>query len=168
MLYIRAFLACTFAILATFGSQFSRASEVGDVDNIRNRHIQEFIILHTNDVHGYVSGEKQSSTTSVGGLARVASYRNLLLENGELVVLVDAGDAITGTPLSKLTKGRAIYSIMSRAKYDIGLLGNHEFDHGAQNIAALREAADFPILSANIKPRVSDADYVILEILLEF
>ena len=54
-------------------------------------------VLYTNDIHCEVSG-----------YPALAAYRAQLLENGENVVTVDAGDAIQGEAIGAQTKGSAI------------------------------------------------------------
>ena len=52
---------------------------------------KDIIILHTNDIHCGVSDNL--------GIDKVAQYKKELQKKGHPVVLVDAGDAVQGTPL---------------------------------------------------------------------
>ena len=58
---------------------------------------KEIIILHTNDIHCGVSDNL--------GIDRVAQYKKELQKKGHPVALVDAGDAIQGAPIGKLSNG---------------------------------------------------------------
>ena len=89
----------------------------------------ELLIIHSNDFHGHIS-----EADTYAGAARIAAYVRDLRRNHPRVLFVDAGDAITGTPVSSLFEGEPIFHIMNAMGYDVGLLGNHEFDHGAAKI----------------------------------
>ena len=98
------------------------------------------LILHTNDIHGHVENA-----------ARFAAHFRERKATRDDVLIVDAGDAITGTPLSSMFEGLPIFEITSAMGYDAAALGNHEFDHGWRRIAAFREAASYPLLAANVR-----------------
>lgn len=95
-------------------------------------------VLYTNDIHCEVSG-----------YPALAAYRAQLLENGENVVTVDAGDAIQGEAIGAQTKGSAIIDIMNTVGYDYAVPGNHEFDYSLSTFLDLTKNADFTYLSAN-------------------
>ncbi len=90
---------------------------------------KDIIILHTNDIHCGVSDNL--------GIDKVAQYKKELQKKGHPVVLVDAGDAVQGTPLGKLSNGESIVSIMNAAGYDFAIPGNHEFDYGMEQFLKL-------------------------------
>jgi len=83
---------------------------------------KEIIILHTNDIHCGVSSNLC--------IDKVSQYKKDLQKEGHPVALVDAGDAIQGAPLGKLSSGESIIKIMNAAGYDFAIPGNHEFDYG--------------------------------------
>ena len=64
-------------------------------------------------------------------------------------MLVDAGDVLQGTPYFNFYKGEVEYKAMSAIGYDVGTLGNHEFDNGVEALAAALKFANFDIVSAN-------------------
>ena len=103
------------------------------------------LLLHTNDLHSRLvpggNGE--------GGMARIGGYVDRARAERGDVLLLDAGDGVTGTPASTIYEGRPIFSVMAVIGYDAATLGNHEFDHGYGLIADYRRIAPFPILSAN-------------------
>ena len=83
---------------------------------------KEIIILHTNDIH--------CGITDNLGIDKVAQYKKDLKKQGHPVALADAGDAIQGAPIGKLSTGESIIKIMNAAGYDFVIPGNHEFDYG--------------------------------------
>lgn len=80
------------------------------------------VILFTTDIHCNVSEGI--------GYAGVAGLKKALAQEGNDVVLIDAGDAIQGTALGTLSEGEYILDIMNAAEYDLAVPGNHEFDYG--------------------------------------
>ena len=78
---------------------------------------KDIIILHTNDIHCGVSDNL--------GIDKVARYKKELQKKGHPVALVDAGDAIQGAPLGKLSNGESIVKIMNAAGYDFVIPRNH-------------------------------------------
>ena len=105
------------------------------------------VVLHTNDFHGYISADGDRAA----GLARIAAYFKQERQRNSNVLALDAGDCVSGTPVSTLFQGRPIYEVMTAAGYDASALGNHEFDYGWREILNYRDLADFPLLSANAR-----------------
>jgi len=56
---------------------------------------------------------------------------------------------LQGTPYFNFYKGEVEYKAMSAIGYDVGTLGNHEFDNGVEALAAALKFANFDIVSAN-------------------
>ncbi|MBR4909089.1 MAG: bifunctional metallophosphatase/5'-nucleotidase [Acidaminococcaceae bacterium] len=90
---------------------------------------KDIIILHTNDIHCGVNDNL--------GIDKVARYKKELKKQGYPVVLVDAGDAIQGAPIGKLSDGASIIKILNAAGYDFAIPGNHEFDYGMDRFLQL-------------------------------
>ena len=99
---------------------------------------ESIYVLYTNDVHCEVSG-----------YPALAAYRAQLMQNGENVVTVDAGDAIQGEAIGTQTNGSAIVDLMNTVGYDYAVPGNHEFDYSMSTFLNLTQDADFTYLSAN-------------------
>lgn len=89
----------------------------------------DVVILHTNDIHCGVSDNV--------GVARLSQYKKDLKKQGLAVLLVDAGDAVQGAPIGKLSKGESIVNIMNAIGYDFLIPGNHEFDYGMEQFFKL-------------------------------
>ena len=85
----------------------------------------EAVIIHTNDVHGRILEEK-----GVIGDAKAAAVIEEERSKVENTIVVDAGDAFQGLPISNSTKGEDRANIMNQVGYDAMAVGNHEFDFG--------------------------------------
>lgn len=71
---------------------------------------RDIIILHTNDIH---CGVKDNL-----GMAKLAWLKSSLQGENYSVVLIDAGDAIQGAPIGRLSNGLAMIKIMNKVGYD--------------------------------------------------
>ena len=97
------------------------------------------VILHSNDVHGAISGY-----ANMAGLA--AEYE----AKGAEVILADAGDYSQGEVSVSSNKGLNAVTLMNKAGYDVATLGNHEFDYGYEQLTKNLKAADFENICCNI------------------
>ncbi|HFU3803887.1 TPA: cell surface ecto-5'-nucleotidase Nt5e [Streptococcus suis] len=104
----------------------------------------EAVIIHTNDVHGRILEEK-----GVIGDAKAAAVIEEERSKVENTIVVDAGDAFQGLPISNSTKGEDRANIMNQVGYDAMAVGNHEFDFGLDQAIKYKETLNFPLLSAN-------------------
>lgn len=100
----------------------------------------DIVILHTNDTHCGIARNL--------GFARVAEYKKEMAKD-HAVILADAGDAIQGEPVGKLTRGASIINILNAVGYDFLIPGNHEFDYGMENFLSLAPKAYAGYYSAN-------------------
>jgi len=120
-----------------------------------------FTILHTNDEHGSLIPHSASvdfhpyrDNPTIGGYARLATAVNQIREqkseNGEPVLLFSAGDFIGGSPYSWLVPRGFVYEIL--IKHEIGynavVVGNHEYDYGANVLADYLLSAGYPAAHA--------------------
>ena len=106
---------------------------------------KDTVILHTNDVHGRIVEEK-----GVIGDAKLATVIEKEREKGnQTTLVVDAGDAFQGLPISNSTKGEARAKILNEMGYDAMAVGNHEFDFGLDEAKKYKEILNFPLLSSN-------------------
>lgn len=102
-------------------------------------------ILHTNDLHARI---EQLPFIS----AMVNRIRREGAERGAHTLLWDAGDADDRVLLeSDVTKGAAIAAIMNAVGYEAAALGSSSLvTYGPANLQRLSQAADFPIVVANL------------------
>jgi 2',3'-cyclic-nucleotide 2'-phosphodiesterase (5'-nucleotidase family) len=99
-------------------------------------------ILHTNDIHSHLDSMPRLAT-AVADARRIAGEDNTML--------LDAGDAISGSIYFKLYQGQAVLWFLDYLGYDATCLGNHEFDEGLETLTRFVNGARFPIVSANLE-----------------
>lgn len=98
---------------------------------------RDITIYYTNDLHAHVTPEiipYVSKTRPVGGFAPISKIVKDAKAKEKDVFFFDAGDYFTGPFISTLTKGEAIIDILNTMPYDAVSVGNHEFDHGHENL----------------------------------
>jgi len=117
-------------------------------------------IMQTTDIHVHVVDyDYYSDKPSVAvGLARTATLIKEARKEVNNSILIDNGDLIQGNPLGDymakergLVKGEThpVYKAMNLLDYDVGNLGNHEFNYGLDFLAETLNDANFPYVSAN-------------------
>jgi 5'-nucleotidase len=107
-------------------------------------------ILHTNDTHSQIDPlPANDANAGKGGVARRATLVKRIRKENPNTLLVDAGDVMQGTPYFNFYRGEVEYKAMSAIGYDVGTLGNHEFDNGVEALAAALKFAEFDLVSAN-------------------
>jgi len=112
-------------------------------------------ILHTNDTHSQIDPFPPDDRLYAGKGEWRAARRWLgrIRKDNPNTLLIDAGDAFQGTPYFNFYKGEVEYKAMSQIGYDVGTLGNHEFDNGVEALAAAMRFANFDFVSANYDVR---------------
>lgn len=111
------------------------------------------VILYTNDTHTYLDGEGMS-------FASVAALKKELMEKGENVLLVDAGDAAQGTSYGMFDEGKTVIHVMNEAGYDAAAPGNHVFDYGFQGGFELISRARYPYVCCNLYDTFNECTYL--------
>lgn len=114
---------------------------------------RKLTILYTNDLHAHLEPHRVpwiSEKRLVGGFANIATLVKQQKTADSNTLYFDAGDFFTGPSFSSLTKGEAIIDVMNYLSLDAACIGNHEFDHGWQNVPLRLKAARFPVLNGNI------------------
>lgn len=118
-------------------------------------------ILETTDIHvNVVDYDYYADKPSVAvGLARTATLIKQARSEVKNSILIDNGDFIQGNPLGDymakergLKKGdvHPVFKAMNLLKYDVGNLGNHEFNYGLDFLNESLNDANFPYVSSNI------------------
>jgi 5'-nucleotidase len=118
----------------------------------RGEVVRRLTILHTNDVHSRLEPfpSDGGSNAGRGGVAARAALIRRIRDEGEQVLLLDAGDIFQGTPYFNIFKGEPEIRAMSMMGYDAATMGNHDFDAGIANFAEQTAAhARFPIVVCN-------------------
>jgi len=114
--------------------------------------VRRLTILHTNDVHSRLEPfpADGGSNAGRGGVAARAALVRKIRDEGDPVLLLDAGDIFQGTPYFNVFKGEPELRAMSMMGYDAATMGNHDFDAGIANFAEQAAAhARFPIVLCN-------------------
>ena len=117
----------------------------------------KLVVIHTNDMHGRFEMDTDGGVLGISSVAALKGYYEKL---GANVLLLDAGDFSQGTNLVNYYKGLNSIYFMNAAGYDAVSLGNHEFDFGLESLKAMTDAADFPILDANIISKETGLPYL--------
>lgn len=108
-------------------------------------------ILHTNDVHSHIDtfGPDEGRNANKGGVARRATLIENIRNQNTNTLLLDAGDIFQGTPYFNYYGGELEFKLMSKLKYDLATIGNHDFDNGIDGLYAQLPHANFGFVSAN-------------------
>lgn len=132
------FMAGCAALLGAFAFNAACVSAETEADRL--------VILHTNDTHSHLDPDPVSD---MGGVVR----RKVLIDSVRAVepnvLLVDAGDVVQGTLYFHLYKGAAEQQMINALGYDVQILGNHEFDNGADAMARMLREATPQLLATN-------------------
>jgi 5'-nucleotidase/UDP-sugar diphosphatase len=134
-------------------------------------------ILHTNDMHaGFLPHEatwiQATPKPTIGGIKELAWTIDSLRKVHHTTFLLDAGDVMTGTPISEYVyqgvAGGALFAMMNDIGYDVWTIGNHDLDISQENLRGLMGIAKFPTISANLTDStgqliLGNKPYVIIE-----
>ncbi|MGL4524108.1 MAG: bifunctional metallophosphatase/5'-nucleotidase [Spirochaetia bacterium] len=110
-------------------------------------------LIYVNDTHGRYDASIVPSIdkkSSVGGLATLGGFLAIQRKIMPDLILLDAGNAIFGTPLAYLTQGESSIDLLNTLGFDAINLGSAEFAYGIDNLKERIEVANFPVLNANI------------------
>jgi 5'-nucleotidase/UDP-sugar diphosphatase len=110
----------------------------------------ELVIFHTDDIRGHALIPKTLFAPKTISYADIAAYINRFKQRQPYTLLIDAGNTIQGNLTANLSQGEAVIDIMNLTGYDAMVPGNHEFDWGVRQTAALAQRALFPIVAANL------------------
>ncbi len=117
-------------------------------------------ILETTDIHTNVMDYDyyKDKPTAKFGLARAATLVKQARAEVENSVLVDNGDLLQGSPMGDYMAARGLkagdvhpaYKAMNQLDYDVGNIGNHEFNYGLDFLKEATNDAQFPYVNANV------------------
>ena len=85
-----------------------------------------------------------------GGFAYLATVIRRERAGCKDCILLNAGDVAQGTPVSTIFHGLPIFEVANLLGYDVGTLGNHDFDYGWMQARKFMQIAKYPIVSANV------------------
>ncbi|WP_295296585.1 5'-nucleotidase C-terminal domain-containing protein [uncultured Brachyspira sp.] len=128
----------------------------------------ELTIIHMNDTHGRDEEEmivnKETTppeTNYMYGAARRATYIKDVKSTNNNVLVLHAGDTITGSVYSTVFLGRDEVDIMNMIGVDAAAIGNHFVDYGLDNFTEIMKERKFPTLSVNIKNKNDNSYYAL-------
>ncbi|MFC0324042.1 2',3'-cyclic-nucleotide 2'-phosphodiesterase [Gallibacterium melopsittaci] len=117
-------------------------------------------VIETTDLHANMMDYDyyKDSPSSAIGLVRAADLVLKAREQAQNSVLVDNGDLIQGSPMGDyaaakgLKKGEVhpVMKAMNLLKYDVGNIGNHEFNYGLGFLSKALSGAKYPYVNANV------------------
>ncbi|HIF9498339.1 TPA: bifunctional 2',3'-cyclic-nucleotide 2'-phosphodiesterase/3'-nucleotidase [Photobacterium damselae] len=117
-------------------------------------------ILETTDIHTNVMDYDyyKDKPTEKTGLVRTATLVEKARDEVPNAILVDNGDLLQGSPMGDymaakgIKKGEVhpVYKVMNQLDYEVGNIGNHEFNYGLDFLKTSLEGATFPYVNANV------------------
>ncbi|KYD30648.1 5'-nucleotidase [Geobacillus sp. B4113_201601] len=122
----------------------------------------EVQLLGINDFHGQLNVTRKVGGREVGRADYLAAYLKQREAENKNTLLVHAGDAVGASPpVSALLQDEPTIEVLNKLGFDVGTLGNHEFDEGVAEMLRLIHGgyhpatgdfagADFPYVSANV------------------
>lgn len=116
-----------------------------------NREVQDLgtlTILFTGDIQNVFAGNEAWGQI---GYAALTAYRDGLEDEGETVVLVDGGNAISDEGAGAVKDGKTLAQLIGSAGYDFRVPGEAEFSYGMEDFLALTdEMPDCTYTSCNL------------------
>ncbi|CED59540.1 Putative 2`,3`-cyclic-nucleotide 2`-phosphodiesterase [Moritella viscosa] len=117
-------------------------------------------ILETTDIHTNVMDYDyyKNKPTKKTGLVRTATLVKEARAEVTNSVLVDNGDLLQGSPMGDYMAAKGlkpgdihpVYKAMNQLDYEVGNLGNHEFNYGLEFLKEATNDANFPYINANV------------------
>jgi len=107
-------------------------------------------LLGINDLHGHLLPDGD-----VGGAAWLAAHLDhAAARQPGHTIRVHAGDTVGASPLiSSYFHHRSTIDAVNRMHFDVGTLGNHEFDNGGDQLQTLLRRVQIPYVAANVVDR---------------
>lgn len=112
----------------------------------------EITVLHTNDIHGFYTLDERNMAI---GFPILQTIKNKMQPD----LVLDAGDTFHGQSFATLTEGESIAKLMDALGYDATTPGNHDWNYGASQLAALDDGYRFSVLAANVVDADTGAPY---------
>ncbi|MBP3952591.1 DUF6359 domain-containing protein [Bacillus suaedae] len=102
-------------------------------------------LLSSNDWHGMIDLTTEIDGVNYGRADYLAAYLREREATNPNTLIVHPGDMIGGSPLvSALYQDEPTVEIMNSIGYDIGTVGNHEFDEGTTELLRMINGGDHP------------------------
>jgi 5'-nucleotidase len=120
---------------------------------------KKLTIIGTGDLQGRLDPANKSirinregeKVNVVGGISRIAALiKQVRQQTANPVIVLSSGDDLMGEYFQQF-RGRAIFSLMETAGYEVLALGNHEFDKGPEVLARALDSISFTPLCSDLK-----------------
>ncbi|MFF2448314.1 bifunctional metallophosphatase/5'-nucleotidase [Neobacillus sp. NPDC058068] len=122
-------------------------------------------LLSVNDLHGKIDVTGTVNNVDYGRADYLATYlKDRKATNPDNTLIIHSGDMIGGSsPVSALLQDEPTVEIMHAIGFDVGTVGNHEFDEGTQELLRMVHGGDhpngtkgykgmnFPVVAANVE-----------------
>lgn len=122
-------------------------------------------LLSVNDLHGKIDVTATINNVNYGRADYLATYlKARKATNPDNTLIIHSGDMIGGSsPVSALLRDEPTVEIMEAIGFDVGTVGNHEFDKGTQEFLRMVNGGDhpngtqgyngmdFPVIAANVE-----------------
>lgn len=130
------------------------------------RNAVEIQLLGVNDLHGHLESpasmarEAGGPEVALGGAAALDAHLDRAQRSHPgRTIRVHAGDMVGASPLlSSHFDDEPTVEAMNLMEFDVGTLGNHEFDEGGDELIRLLGRAGFPYIAANTVDREGALD----------
>lgn len=125
-------------------------------------------VIETTDIHSYLTAYDYYKDKVVDnfGLTRAASLVKQARSEVKNSVLVDNGDLIQGSLIGQYAVDEGLknqihpaFQAMNTMGYDVGNVGNHEFNFGLEYLNKALAGAKYPILNANVYDAKTGKNY---------
>ena len=125
-------------------------------------------LLGTSDVHGRIVPWSYGADVEdkSGSYAQIATYVKDVRKNNKNVVLVEVGDAIQDNQIDVFAKDKKYYKdhpipkVLNEMKYDVFVLGNHEFNFGMKALDEILKDIKAKKLTTNFYYKKNDKRYI--------
>lgn len=106
----------------------------------------QLVVLNTTDLHGRAVGR-------YGGTVQIAQLieKQKKLYPAGSILLIDCGDTIQGTFTSMFFQGELMIKCLNYLKYDVWIVGNHEFDYPEKVVKKRMREFTGVTLAANLQ-----------------
>ena len=134
--------------------------------NNTNNGTKVLTIVHMNDTHSknreFIKVSKEDGITNrYGGAARRKTFIDNIKNDNKNVIVMHAGDTITGSVFSIVYQGMDEVELMNDIGVQVSALGNHEFDFGIDQLNNIISNRNFPTIACNVKVIATGENYVL-------
>jgi 5'-nucleotidase len=136
--------------------------ETNKIPQASNPVYKQIQLLNIHDLHGQLNVTRRVDGRPVGRVDYLAAYLKQRKANHKHTLLLHTGDMVGASPpVSALLQDEPTIEILNKLKFDIGTVGNHEFDEGIDELQRLIkggthkqtgdfQGTNFPWVAANV------------------